>query len=1034
MAQADGSIVIDTEINADGIKAGTREAEKAVRRMAESVEALGASARAALNRQADAFARLNNEFAAQERRVNELREQVAAYADQRIPTDEYREIQAQIEQATNQMNRLVERQERFIEQGGRVNSNRYAAMQYDINQLANTIRYAEGDLRDLEETGQAFTLGSQTEEAAAQMERLESAERRLADMGNRLRTSYRSISDRVNEYEEEVSQASRSTNHLRNAVNAIQKKFLKLGSELKKVFSSLLKISGKGIVGGLKKLSSSILGINKNVEKTTFSFGQMMKNALLMGAMFQAISIVSSSIKEGMQNLVQYSNATNNSISMLWSSLERLKNSFATAFAPILNVVAPILSSFIDMISRAVTYLGMFFAALTGQNTFTKAVGVQKDYAASLEDTASSASNSANAATDNADAVEQEAEAAEDYLSPLDDINKYTEENAKNTPGSIEGSMPGIGSNDGTVVDAPLFEEVPIKSSIKGLADKIKSLIQSEDFEGLGAFLAGEINKGLAKIKEVISWENVGPAITKFVTAFTTTFNSLVDNLDWDLLGRTIGEGINTIVNTAYLFITQIDWKNLGGKIAEGLNGLLDEVDFYKLGETIGYGIMIWPTIVLGFVQDLDWSLLGTKIAEGLNGAVSAIDLSLIAQALGEAISGIFQAAIDFSATFDWTALGENIYNGINTFFETVDWEKVGQGISDFLIGLLDTLIIALEGVDWSNVVEAIKETLVNIDWLGIVGRILELLSYALGVAVGALAKLIGDAIGNAAQAAQEFFAERIEECGGNVVNGIFMGIVDAIAGIGKWIHEHIFQPFIEGFKNVFGIHSPSTVMQEQGHFIIEGLLQGIVDLIGKVRNKFTEIKKLIVEKLTDAKNSALEIAEKMRDGFFNVLNKIRDKFSSIFNGLLDIVRTPINWIVEKINGLLSGVESAQHWIADALSFSIDLPWWVEDLTGYSSFGINVGYVNIPRIPYLASGAVIPPNKEFMAVLGDQKHGNNIEAPESLIRRIVREEAAGGGNKYEVALKVGRRELAKLVIDEAKLMRQQTGKNPFELA
>ena len=69
-----------------------------------------------------------------------------------------------------------------------------------------------------------------------------------------------------------------------------------------------------------------------------------------------------------------------------------------------------------------------------------------------------------------------------------------------------------------------------------------------------------------------------------------------------------------------------------------------------------------------------------------------------------------------------------------------------------------------------------------------------------------------------------------------------------------------------------------------------------------------------------------------------------------------------------------------------------------------------------------------------MAVLGDQNHGNNIEAPEGLIRRIVREESGRtGGNKYEIPLKVGRRELARLVIDEAKIIRNETGRNPFEL-
>ena len=46
-------------------------------------------------------------------------------------------------------------------------------------------------------------------------------------------------------------------------------------------------------------------------------------------------------------------------------------------------------------------------------------------------------------------------------------------------------------------------------------------------------------------------------------------------------------------------------------------------------------------------------------------------------------------------------------------------------------------------------------------------------------------------------------------------------------------------------------------------------------------------------------------------------------------------------------------------------------------------------------IPALARGAVLPPNREFLAVLGDQKHGRNLEAPEDLIRQIVREETQG---------------------------------------
>lgn len=1058
MPQADGTILIDTEINADGMKAGSKEVESAVRRMASSVDDMGTKAKTALNKQVDAFSKLNNEFAAQSKKVDELKKKVAEYGKQKIPTAEYKEIQAQIDQASQKMNRLISAQEKFLAMGGSENSKQYKKYQYDIDELANSIRYAEGEMKDLEATGKAFTLGNQTKQAAADMKKLEAAERKLAAMRNSLNTSYTSIKSKVEEYGGTVVKTAREVgilesglNGLRLAahapisvfkafgsvlkklpgkfaaasINFVKKAVIGLGSAVKSALGNLLRFTGKGILSGLKKISSGILGIHKSANKTSMSLGRMLGSSLLFSAAFMGISAMLRGMKEGLQNLAQYSSTTNNSISMLISSLETLKNSFASAFAPILNVVAPVLSGFINMMSRAITYVGMFIAALTGQKTYTKALGVQKDYAASLQDTASGAQEAA-------EGTEEAAKSAEDYLSPLDEINRYTEQNTDTTGPSSGTGSPGTGA--GTGEQGPLFEEVPILSSIKGIADKIRSLIESEDFEGLGAFIAEGINKGLAKIKKAISWENIGPEITYFVNAFTTTFNSLVDNLDWDLLGRTIGEGINTIVNTLNLLITGIDWKNLGAKLAEGFNGLVDEVDFWNLGTLLGNKMMILPQILLGFVQNLDWTLLGNQIAVGLNGMVNAIDLSVIAEALGTAITGIFQAAVEFSRTFDWTQLGTNIYEGINTFISTVDWAVVGQGISDFVKGILDTLITVIQGIDWAEVVEAIETTLANIDWIGIAGKILEFLATAIGTTIGALAKIIGDAIAGGVEGAIQYFKDKTEECGGNVVNGIFKGIGDAVKDIANWIYEHIFKPFIEGFKNAFGIHSPSTVMAEQGHYIIEGLLKGISEFIGGIKDKFNEIKDLIVGKILEAKDGAVQKAVEMKNRFLQIVDDIREKFRSGFDGLVDLVRSPVNRVIDMLNSLLNKVESAQNWIAEALSFSISLPGWAQDLTGYSSFGVSVPKWSLPNIPYLASGAVIPPNKEFMAVLGDQKHGNNIEAPESLIRRIVREEtASSGGNTYRIPIEVSGRKLTEIVIDEARLRQARNGENPFAL-
>ena len=101
----------------------------------------------------------------------------------------------------------------------------------------------------------------------------------------------------------------------------------------------------------------------------------------------------------------------------------------------------------------------------------------------------------------------------------------------------------------------------------------------------------------------------------------------------------------------------------------------------------------------------------------------------------------------------------------------------------------------------------------------------------------------------------EQLFQKKIEECGGNVVEGIFKGIVDGVKGIGTWIKQHIFDPFIDGFKNAFGIHSPSTVMAEQGGFIISGLLKGLKDNIGSVLTWIGKIPGRVKDKLSDAKD-----------------------------------------------------------------------------------------------------------------------------------------------------------------------------------
>lgn len=144
------------------------------------------------------------------------------------------------------------------------------------------------------------------------------------------------------------------------------------------------------------------------------------------------------------------------------------------------------------------------------------------------------------------------------------------------------------------------------------------------------------------------------------------------------------------------------------------------------------------------------------------------------------------------------------------------------------------------------------------------------------------------------------------------------------------------------------------------------------------------------------------------------------NKFSSIKTALTDKIKGALNAGIALLNRFI-------NWI----NAKMNLKWGSFKILGKEvipkgSFQL----LKLNNIPYLAQGGVIPANREFLAVLGDQKHGNNIEAPESLIRQIVREESGGNGS-YTFVAQLNGRTIFREVIDQAKLSRKMTGKNAF---
>lgn len=703
---ADGSIIIDTRIQTEGLSKGLNTIKAGMTRITAQVSKMGETAKNSFQRQIATVNSLYQSYEKQERKVAELKSKLDELGKSKIETEEYKQISDQIKALETDFEKIESKQREWIDMGFPVDSGPVKELDEQLDEIWADMGRLQNKQKEMQVSGSAYIDPKSTDAYKNTLQKYDEESQKLERINGRLYSSYNNLKKKVEEYQEKNNKLVLVMQNLQKAAARVGVVMKNIGSALKSVGSAV-----KSMVSAMKKAVESMFNFDKQAKCSKAGLDEVLGISLLFSGMSQAINAVGDGVKTGIQNLAEYSNTANTAMSSLMSSMTRLKNSFATAFAPILTTVAPILVKFINLMSDAVTRVGMLIAALTGQKTFTKAIGVQEDYAASLDKTA--------------DSAKKATKEVKGYLSPIDELNRY--DDGVNSAGTIGGNK----YTDPSAGD--MFEEVPITSSIKGIADKIRKLIKKEDWEGLGAYIASGINKGLQKIYDVINWNNVGPKITKFCDAFTRTFNSLVDHIDWDLLGRTVGAGINTLVNTMNLLITGINWKNLGKKFAEGITGLVHEVNWNNLGQLLGNMFMISWKIFSGFVHNLPYADIGKTVADALNGVFSTVSFSEIGDTLATGLNGAFTTLYNFAVNFNWKQMVDNIAGGINTFVSKFDWKGNGQKLEIFLNNLCTSLVGLAQKTNWEEVGKGIGTFLSQIDWGKHLWQVIEAIKTTIG-------------------------------------------------------------------------------------------------------------------------------------------------------------------------------------------------------------------------------------------------------------------------------------------------------------
>ena len=840
---------------------------------------------------ANALAKLNAEITGTETKVellNNSLEQTAQaqqkISDSPINTTAYQILEQTLQQVEAQFNQVAQTQQELFARNQSVTSSpAFMALESAAEKLGRQYDSLIAKKRQLESGGgtvqtpaiktapmtgaYSATASSASQKALdalnKEITQTDAKEKGLVNTNSRLGSSFKNV--------------SQSADSAKTKTGGISSIFSRMG----------------GVVSGLGKrlagLAQNFTSTTNSANNASFSIGRMVGMSILYSTVFGMISKVNSGIMTGINNLAQYSSATNASISSMMSALTQLQNSLATAFAPILSVVAPILTAFMNMLSKAITYIGMFIAALTGQKSFTRAKAVQEDYAASLNKTSSGANKAAKATKNNAKATKKANKEIQTYLSGLDEVRQYQKEKDNDTPSSSTPSAGGGGGGGGYTGPSigDMFEKVPIESSIADIAKKIKDLIKKEDWEGLGAYIASGINKGLQKIYDAINWNNVGPKITYFVNAFTRTFNSLVDHIDWDLMGRTVGAGINTIVNTLNLLIEGIDWKNLGAKIGIGINGMFNEVDWSNVGRLFANRINIPFQMLAGAVNTLKWDTIGKSIGHGLNGAIEQIDVN-----------------------------------------------SISLGLSGLAIGILTTLENALDTTNWSLLGTKLAQLLTGIDWVGILVKAISVAGKALNALTSLGTSFMDNLAKGITNGTQQFiskglsaltnFTANLRSNAGKLVDSglhLMLNLAKGIANSMPDIIKNVPQIVIN-IAGVINDNAPKILVA--GVQLIAILLKGLIQSIPTLIANVPKIVQAIVSVFTAYNWLSLgkSLITGLKNGIMgaksNAVNAIKNVYSSLVNGiknlpskLKEIGTNGVKNVGSGITGKLSTVKTA---------------------------------------------------------------------------------------------------------------------------
>ena len=439
--------------------------------------------------------------------------------------------------------------------------------------------------------------------------------------------------------------------------------------EMGKSAGSALKSAAKSL-GNLAKSAGSAVWdrFHTKLKGITSAAGNLFnsfKRIAMYRALRTAIKAITTGFSEGIKHVYQWSQLVGDSFTKSMDSMATsahyLRDSLGAMASPLIDALAPAIEVLVEHFVNLLNVVNQFISALTGKDTWRKAVRTPTTYSGAMKEAAEN--------TKKATKAQKELSKA---LQGFDELNLLTtsEINARK-PTASAGTTPEVSAGE--------FETDKIADWIKD----IKDAIEKGDWKGAGKLLADKLN-------------------------------GMIANWDAEAFGKKIGQKFQNAIDFYLGFMKNFDWSQLGIKAGTFINGVLSNINPTDLGEAMVAKIKG----ALKFLANFTWTVNLTPLGEALGAAFNSLFSADTMNDLGLTISGLINDAIDigvgFVTTADFKSVGENIMSSLFTAIKNVDWAEAGTFVADLGTGLLDAVLSAIDYLieNWRVIFDAIGEFL----------------------------------------------------------------------------------------------------------------------------------------------------------------------------------------------------------------------------------------------------------------------------------------------------------------------------------